>query len=345
MKGKIVPLDWMRGISALLIVLYHFTTQYELMVGHDPKWPINFPWGSLAVVIFFLLSGFLTVFQIKDGTSAIIFGVKRLLRLYPAYWVCILITTLVTALFMPSLTKSMKVILINISMLQSFLHVESVDGVYWTLAYELRFYVYIFIILLINKEKHLRTFLFTWVIIAITAICVPDQGFFHYYKAGMELIFMSSRSAQFACGGFIALLYKDKKNYLSYAGIALCLLLQVMVGGNGELILLICGAIILAIGVLKSNQINESMNEWPKAVKLIHYALTNLATISYPLYLLHQYIGRTITYHLQLAGFGGEEFIFIPLAIVLLLAWCVHHFVEDPIAKIGNRLLSRLQNG
>lgn len=342
MKKKIIPLDWMRGISALFIVLFHFTTQYELMIGHDPKWSINFPYGSLAVVIFFLLSGFLTVFQIKDGENPVKFAIKRFLRLYPTYWVCILITTLVTVLFMPTLAKPLKTILINLSMLQSFLNVESVDGVYWTLAYELRFYLYIFIVLLIKKERHLSIFLFAWLIIAISSICIPDQGIFHYYKSGIELVFMSSRAAQFACGGFIALLLTDKKNYLCYCGIVLCILLQILIGGEGELIFLICGAMILVLGILLSKRIEESKKKWPKAIMLSHNAISFLATISYPLYLLHQYIGRTITYHLQLAGFGGEEYIFIPMAIVLLLAWYVHRFVEKPITKVSNRLLSKL---
>jgi peptidoglycan/LPS O-acetylase OafA/YrhL len=334
-----IPLDWVRGIAAIAIVLYHFTTQYEVRLGHALVWPVSFPWGSLAVVIFFMLSGFLTVYQLNENTKPWNYCIKRLFRLYPAYWCCILITTVVTALFMPGFTKSLKTIFINATMLQSFLHVESVDGVYWTLAYELRFYAYIYLMLLLKQQKNIDKFLEGWLALTLSSQLVPDSGVFHYYRSGTELIFMSSRAAQFACGGCIALLVKNRNNVFAWIGTGLCVLLQLRVGGVGEIITLIIGIALISIGAMYSDCIKRSDKQWSSPVKCMHKLLVFVASISYPLYLLHQYVGWVVIRGLENIGMGSEVFIFIPIIVVMLLAFLVHQWVEKPVAIFSRRFL------
>ena len=64
---KIYGLNYIRGICAILIVLYHYTTRYLDIVydcgaekGHIGVW-----WGCWAVSAFFILSGLLTTLNIK----------------------------------------------------------------------------------------------------------------------------------------------------------------------------------------------------------------------------------------------------------------------------------------
>lgn len=339
MSKRMIPLDWMRGISAIFIVLYHFTTQYENRFGHDPKWPVNFPWGSLAVVIFFMLSGFLTVFQLNEKSDARSYCIKRLFRLYPAYWCCILITTILMSVFMPELAKSPRTIVINAMMLQSFLHVESVDGAYWTLAYELRFYIYIFFVLILKKQKQIGKFLVAWLALSISTFIVPDNGLFHYYRSGLELVFMCSRAAQFAIGGCIAILVKNKNNHLAWVGIGLGVLLQILVGGSGEIIILLLGTVLIFTGVISSERINQRALKCKGPMNVLHKVVSFFASISYPLYLLHQYIGFMIIHKLEEISIGSEAFIFIPFCAVIFLAYLVHHYVEENAAKISRRYL------
>ena len=61
-------LNYIRGIGAILVMLYHYTTRY-LDVMYDmgaESSRIGIWWGCWAVSIFFILSGFLTVLL---GTS------------------------------------------------------------------------------------------------------------------------------------------------------------------------------------------------------------------------------------------------------------------------------------
>lgn len=69
---RIYGLDIIRGISAILIILYHYTTRYNESIytakEYIHRWPIKVFWGSLAVCTFFLLSGYLSGIY-KEGNA------------------------------------------------------------------------------------------------------------------------------------------------------------------------------------------------------------------------------------------------------------------------------------
>ena len=153
---KLVELDWIRGLSALLIMLYHYTYRYNDIVSPVHDWHIKVIWGNAAVNVFFLLSGFLTAYTMSDRLSPSIYLRKRALRLYPTYWTCLIVTSIIVYLYFPSLSLSLKHILINLTMFQGFLGVPNVDGVYWTLKCEIHFYLFVFLFLLLFKGNNIK---------------------------------------------------------------------------------------------------------------------------------------------------------------------------------------------
>lgn len=78
-------LDYIRGISAIMVVLYHYTSRYESLFIHEKKFEFTFPYGSYAVLMFFLLSGYFTLHNIEKDTPRE-YAIKRLVKLYPTYW-------------------------------------------------------------------------------------------------------------------------------------------------------------------------------------------------------------------------------------------------------------------
>lgn len=65
------------------------------------------------------------------------FVVSRFFRLYPAYWSAVIITFSVIYVFsLPGREVNIDSALINLTMIQTWLRVDNVDGVYWTLAVE-----------------------------------------------------------------------------------------------------------------------------------------------------------------------------------------------------------------
>ena len=59
------------GGAALLVMLYHYTSRYNdiIYLKAHSSWPINVSWGCYAVIMFFLISGFLTAYNIVNQES------------------------------------------------------------------------------------------------------------------------------------------------------------------------------------------------------------------------------------------------------------------------------------
>jgi peptidoglycan/LPS O-acetylase OafA/YrhL len=144
-KHRLEWLDSLRGIAALLVTIIHlFGTlryNYPNAVLFKKGSPLGvaifdfFDAGRVGVVLFFFVSGFVIPYSILNkGLKH--FTISRLFRLYPAYWISIILAVLVNGLV------SAKILLVNITMFQKFIGVEDIIGVYWTLQIEIVFYIF-----------------------------------------------------------------------------------------------------------------------------------------------------------------------------------------------------------
>jgi peptidoglycan/LPS O-acetylase OafA/YrhL len=91
---RLLQLDGLRGLAALSVFLTHYTLL-------DPQW--GYPHGFLgiprdgfaAVDLFFVLSGFvLTRSLLASAEGYVPFVIRRVFRLYPAYWAALIISAL-----------------------------------------------------------------------------------------------------------------------------------------------------------------------------------------------------------------------------------------------------------
>lgn len=161
--GEIAPIDGLRGVSVIWILLFHFT----VLRAADPcaaalrETPIVgavIARGPLAVDLFFLISGFLLTLpwlvRARDGRPAPetrAFYVRRIRRIVPAYYLHL---ALLFALVMPLLfgakywRHDLYVYGANAIAHAAFVHNLSpltsaslgVNGALWTLAVEAQFY-------------------------------------------------------------------------------------------------------------------------------------------------------------------------------------------------------------
>jgi len=66
---RLVELDALRGIAATLVMLFHYTSQYERLYGHEAAPAFTVPWGHYGVNLFFMISGyviFMTLHRIRQ---------------------------------------------------------------------------------------------------------------------------------------------------------------------------------------------------------------------------------------------------------------------------------------
>jgi len=147
-SGRLAHLDALRGIAAFLVMIQHSVT----IIAEHPQAPGWFRFaaqafnseyyspGRTGVVAFFLISGFVVPFSLKQPHALRGFAISRFFRLYPAYWASLLVAVLV----LPTLdikTFSTTQVLANATMVQFVLGQSNVIGAYWTLFIELVFYV------------------------------------------------------------------------------------------------------------------------------------------------------------------------------------------------------------
>lgn len=146
-KVRLTGIEAARGFAALFVVLFHATAIMSL-----PKYfaavPLGgvFSFGYAGVDFFFVLSGFIILFvhygDIGKQETLKAYTIKRVLRIYPVYWIVSALVLL--ALWLdPSLNNGLPS---TDSILRSFLLVPQ-EGTYplvivaWTLVHEVFFYL------------------------------------------------------------------------------------------------------------------------------------------------------------------------------------------------------------
>jgi len=157
-KGSAAPaapsyafIDALRGIAALIVVLFH--QQIHVFLGFPEKRipPGSFTWwvflgffdlGKYAVVVFFMVSGFLIPATLRrPGATIGRFARHRFFRLYPAYWFAIALHAGTLAAIGSPSGLDWSWIAVNLTMFQKFLGRQDFIGVFWTLQIEMTFYV------------------------------------------------------------------------------------------------------------------------------------------------------------------------------------------------------------
>ncbi|MBN8726169.1 MAG: acyltransferase [Xanthomonadales bacterium] len=145
--GRLRSIDALRAIAALLVVWLHVTESFAAAGGPalggralaDAAWALDL--GRVGVVVFFLISGFVIPPSLDMSRPAPLasFAVKRLLRIYPAYWLSIPLSAF-AAWWLWDRPFGAAELLVNATLLQDMLGVPAASGVYWTLLVELAFY-------------------------------------------------------------------------------------------------------------------------------------------------------------------------------------------------------------
>lgn len=158
-------LDALRGLSAFTVVMFHFYINLVPFLQNPlpSELCLILKFFKYNVMIFFVLSGFVIAYSLKDtvitGSYYVNFILRRFIRLDPPYW-CLILLTLGMAFISQYLFKattlhtvpSIPVLLSHFFYLQEFLEHENFILVSWTLCYEVQFYLYFVGILWLHQN-------------------------------------------------------------------------------------------------------------------------------------------------------------------------------------------------
>lgn len=292
--GRIKELDALRGIAVLGVVLYHYTTRFGELFGRHPGFSLDFPYGTFGVQLFFIISGFVILMTIEKTQSAGQFLLHRFARLYPSYWVAVVVTfTLVKLFALPGLEVGRLSALVNLTMLQSFFNFPHVDGVYWSLTVELIFYAVMAILIIFNKIERLERLSIFWLAAVL--------AFHLFFKTSLDPVSLFLRYAHLFLAGMM--FYWLKTHGLTTARnliVIACLGTQLILApvGEGIVVTLFFAAFYLLV--------------FGKLDFINNRGLLFLGAISYPLYLVHENIGYLIIRQLYAWQASYVLVIFLP---------------------------------
>ncbi|MFJ1753258.1 acyltransferase family protein [Kitasatospora sp. NPDC088134] len=345
-RPRLYVLDGLRLIAAMGVVGWHWLGVERFpAVWHglpSKLMPVGHLIGAYSwtgVELFFLISGFVICMSCW-GRSMGDFVTSRIVRLFPAYWCCVLLTAAVMLVVptiwgdntnRPTYTR----ILSNLTMLNMPLGVDNLDPVYWTLWSEMRFYVLFGILLAFGLTyRRVVAFCAIWGFVALLAmqadwpiLTAMAQPTYAWYFIGGIVIYLMYRFGPNLLLWFMLiacwLIAQDQIRGVIYGyeyGTRHHLSWLVTVGFTTAAFAVVAAA---ALGAF--NWMNW---KW----------LTTAGALTYPLYLLHQEIGWQLITRVR-RHLPPYPTLIVVGAAMLLLAWVVHRLVERPLAPLLKRKL------
>lgn len=340
MMNRIHQLDYLRGLAAFGIMLYHFLFwsggdyTSDSIVGRI---------GVYGVSIFYILSG-LTLYHVYinrlqlNKSSLIAFAKKRFFRIFPLLWLATF-GTIILLKQSPDWSK----LALNLS---GLFGVFAWDSYYangaWSIGNELVFYLFfpLFIwislrfrwgwLLLVMLFLALYIYFANYVLDAQTALSKQ----WHNYVNPLNQAFL------FVAGFVTGHLLKDKaaNNLIALVMLLIGTLVFCYYPVSGDRILLVTGVnrilftlacLMICIGFFKSNVAMPS---------LLHRSFSFLGEASYSVYMLHPLvysvlmIANTRFLHLE-----NGIFLLLTIVATLLVSYGTYQYVEKYFMRIGSR--------
>ncbi|MGX6603824.1 acyltransferase family protein [Micromonosporaceae bacterium Da 78-11] len=336
---RLVVIDGLRLVAALMVALFHFTGYDN---GVRDAWGAGpaeqFPglyratsFGWLGVELFFMISGFVICMSSWGRTPGAFFR-SRIIRLFPAYWAAVLITTAVLFAF-PTVRHHLQAddVVLNLSMLNLPLNIRPVDAVYWTLWAEARFYL-LFLVLVWRGLTLRRTLIFgyAWLIASVLSVnsdmprlkTILQPEYAPFFVAGIAFYLIHRFGPDITLWGlvgasFLLAQHDTWKRVLHYGPDKLGRPLSATVG------VLLVALFFVALTAIALGWTSRVQWRW----------LTTAGLLTYPFYLLHEYVGWTLIYALR--DLAPRYVILVAVLLLMLLAaWLLHRLVEKPVARL-----------
>jgi peptidoglycan/LPS O-acetylase OafA/YrhL len=309
-------LDALRGVAAMLVLLFHYSYQYPKLFPDQSGLPVRWQWAENGIWLFFAISGFVICMTLERTQHWTDFIWARFTRLYPVYWAALALTVIVvtlsgeTALDIPTADK-----LANLTMIQGWIGRASVDPVYWTLAVELAFYLCMLGLFMTGWLARFEIVVALW--LGLSALQMAS-GWFPFR---FEQILVLGYFPFFAIG---MIFYRFYSGAISRGRLLLWQILLALVAGMiGWEATPVAAIIIVTFWLMLAGRLSF----------LASPLLLWLGAISYPLYLVHQNVGYVVIHQLGLAGVSIELAAVIATALALWSAHFLHRYVEDPAQR------------
>ncbi|TQM12861.1 peptidoglycan/LPS O-acetylase OafA/YrhL [Pseudoxanthomonas sp. 3HH-4] len=317
--SRMVELDALRGIAAVAVLGYHFTTRYQEQIGHVGGMALDLRVGKYGVYLFFLISGFVIFMTLERTRTAMDFVVSRFSRLFPGYWAAIVLTAAVVYAAGLSMQQlPLGELLLNFTMVQEILGAEHLDGSYWTLQVELFFYVQMLFWFVVGQLRRIHWIIGGWLLLAtVEGLCEKHHWHFSYWVR--ELLILRFIPF-FALGILFYRMHRHPGEWRLNLVMVLLALLAIAVGERPVFlpVALACCAIFALFIRGRLGFLDTRL-------------FVFLGGISYALYLVHQAIGFVVIHQLEQRGVPALLACLVAASVSLALAVGLNRGVERPV--------------
>ena len=354
-------LDAIRFFSAFAVVVFHLGfyvwasaySSISIIFAGAAKFDALTPvaWmGWVGVQIFFVISGFV-IANSANGATPFAFLRSRLIRLWPAAWICATVTLLVRLVagenFLPAL---------DIEYLRSLVlwpRGAWIDGAYWSLAVEIGFYALVFMLLLTANFRRLP--LMAWGLTLVSGLYVSiavlthlgfvaPGGWFEGLTGYAELIPLR-HGMYFAIGIWLWMLSNKSLPRSAWLGLGAAFAFGILeiemramemqtfeapIAASQPLIAPVI-VWLIAVGII------IACTRWPEiftpGTEAGRSRLKLAGKVTYPLYLVHSAAGATTMRWLIVSGMPPYLALLAAIGIVLGIATLVAVYGEPAMRK------------
>ncbi len=318
-KDQFVEL--LRGIAVIFVVYFHFANRipYHALGAEKPASIIAHE-GKIGAYMFFVISGYLIAVSLASCRTLSEFYVKRISRIWPLFIFASTVIFVFLSFFTPPSVADgpkqfyeqgrppLHEFVGQLFFLRDF-GFDWVDGVFWTILVELKFYFWIGVFAAIFRDRYIPVFAkFALALGLIEFILILFIGpGARPFTNVLHAVFISQYLAFFAVG---LLLYTGQRDQILIALIVLCAIQTcVTFSDDPDFFILDTARWFTVLGVL---------------IAIDHFLLGSRVMLffgaySYSIYLFHQMIGLTIMSWVA-PSLGMDIAIFVALACILPLS-------------------------
>jgi peptidoglycan/LPS O-acetylase OafA/YrhL len=333
-------LDCVRGLAALFVVFEHVGDS----LYPQCRWFTHnvFSFGKFGVAAFFLTSGFVIPLSLERGGTLKRFWISRFFRLYPLYWFSIAVVLSqhflgpsfpATPFFSEHLTRNA---VVNLTMFQEFVGIPDAQGLYYTLAMEMVFYIFFSCLYLAKLNR--MSLPIAWAGLALLAI------------PGISVPLLLHKRVPLAGLFYFLCLFVGTSVYRHFNGEVMGRALRTLFWC---FLLTTIAEIYCNYVLVKKDDLTEHYTfaavflSWAGACslfllayKLRHHdapkVLVWLGTVSYSVYLLHSPLRSLVPL------WPNRLFSFLAaLALTLIVSAVAYRLIEEPFMALGKKIALR----
>jgi len=336
---KIASLQFLRAFACLSVLYTHVLQLLNIKPFGD-----YFIAGAYGVDLFFILSGFLIYLTTKNNDSYKSFAIKRIFRIFPLYWFCVILFFLWEIL---NFSKEFTIL----NYIQNFLMLpwngklttsSLVVGVAWSTVYEVYFYTAFTLLLIFKLNKKyiigLLILLFSIfkIIYKINLLGSNENSTFLFLYSLIGF----SHIVPFILGILVAMLFQNpiiikfllnikykKLLFIAFHLVYFFILVQKYNQLLSYSISILIFILWLIIDDIWKINYNNSVNKF----------FIKIGDISYSIYLLHTLVLSIIIDYFQLTNLALTTVLAYVSTIVLSLI--TYKYIEEPFINLSKKII------